>query len=220
MNAPMNQDAKTKLLKKLIVSVIRDGFLHLKMDDIAKYMDVSRATMYKRFSSKEDVIDGVVRIIVDYIERLEERNDNEDESYFGLWFQQLFEQSVSLIEFITDVFMKDLQASYPDLYNMLKDVLRKREEHSLRFYRLGIDKGIFNKINGKFILLQDDLLLHEVTSVKYLLYNQTTIKEVLHDYYQLKKMQLFKADKLSLVDDTNINPVIDRLSEKFIRTLM
>lgn len=220
MNAPMRQDAKTKLLKKLIVSVIRDGFLHLKMDDIAKYMDVSRATMYKRFSSKEDVIDGVVRIIVDYIERLEERNDNEDESYFGLWFQQLFEQSVSLIEFITDVFMKDLQASYPDLYNMLKDVLRKREEHSLRFYRLGIDKGIFNKINGKFILLQDDLLLHEVTSVKYLLYNQTTIKEVLHDYYQFKKMQLFKADKLSLVDDTNINPVIDRLSEKFIRTLM
>ncbi|MGQ7885425.1 TetR/AcrR family transcriptional regulator [Paenibacillus sp. WC2504] len=220
MNAPMRQDAKTKLLKKLIVSVIRDGFLHLKMDDIAKYMDVSRATMYKRFSSKEDVIDGVVRIIVDYIERLEERNDNEDESYFGLWFQQLFEQSVSLIEFITDVFMKDLQASYPDLYNMLKDVLRKREEHSLRFYRLGIDKGIFNKINGKFILLQDDLLLHEVTSVKYLLYNQTTIKEVLHDYYQFKKMQLFKADKLSLVDDTNINPVIDRLSEKFNRTLM
>lgn len=220
MNAPMRQDAKTKLLKKLIVSVIRDGFLHLKMDDIAKYMDVSRATMYKRFSSKEDVIDGVVRIIVDYIERLEERNDNEDESYFGLWFQQLFEQSVSLIEFITDVFMKDLQASYPDLYNMLKDVLRKREDHSLRFYRLGIDKGIFNKINGKFILLQDDLLLHEVTSVKYLLYNQTTIKEVLHDYYQFKKMQLFKADKLSLVDDTNINPVIDRLSEKFNRTLM
>ncbi|MEC0270180.1 TetR/AcrR family transcriptional regulator [Paenibacillus anseongense] len=220
MNAPVRPDARTKLLKKLIVSVIRDGFQHLRMDDIAKYMDVSRATMYKYFSSKEDVMDGVVRIIVDYIERLEERNHNEDESYFGVWFQQLFEQSVSLVEYITDALMKDLQAAYPDLYNILKGVLQKREQHSLRFYRLGKDKGIFNAINEKFILLQDDLLLHEITSVKYLLYNHTTIKEVLHDYYQFKKMQLFKADKLSLVDDANINPVIEQLSEKFNRALM
>ncbi|BFT71698.1 MULTISPECIES: TetR/AcrR family transcriptional regulator [Paenibacillus] len=220
MNAPVKQDAKTKLLKKLIVSVSRDGFQHLRMDDIAKNMDVSRATMYRHFPSKEDVMDGVVRMIVDYIERLEESKENEDESYFCVWFQQLFEQSVSLVEYITDVLMKDLQIAYPDLYNMLKGVLQKREENSLRFYRQGKDKGIFNTINEKFILLQDDLLLHEITSVRYLLNNQTTIKEVLNDYYQFKKIQLFKADKISLVDDANINSVIDRLSEKFNRTLM
>ncbi|MFH5181673.1 TetR/AcrR family transcriptional regulator [Paenibacillus sp. TAB 01] len=43
----------------------------MKMDDIAKYMDVSRATMYKHFSSKEDVVEGVVRMFVDFIEKLE-----------------------------------------------------------------------------------------------------------------------------------------------------
>lgn len=214
------QDAKTKLLKKLIVSVIRDGFQHLRMDDIAKHMDVSRATMYKHFSSKEDVLDGVVRIIVDYIERMEVRSDNEDETNFGIRFQQLFEQSVSLIEYMTDLFMKDLQAAYPDLYNLLKGALQKRDQHSLRFYKLGKEKGIFNPINETFILLQDDLLLREITSVKYLLSHHTTMKEVLHDYYQFKKMQLFKADKLSIVDDTNIDSVVDRLAEKFNRALV
>jgi hypothetical protein len=99
-------------------------------------------------------------------------------------------------------------------------IAQKRDQHSLRFYQLGKDRGIFNPINGTFILLQDDLLLREITSVKYLLYHHITMKEVLHDYYQFKKVQLFKADKLSLVDDANIDPVIDRLAEKFNRTIV
>jgi AcrR family transcriptional regulator len=40
---------KNKLLKKLLSSVIVDGFQHMRMDDIAKKMAVSRATMYKQF---------------------------------------------------------------------------------------------------------------------------------------------------------------------------
>jgi Transcriptional regulator len=213
-------DPKRKLLKKLIKSVIRDGFQQLRMDDIAKHMDVSRATMYKHFSSKEDVISGVVSIIVDYIERLEVHSDNEEDAYFGVWFQQLFEQSVSLIEYITDAFIKDLQAAYPNLYNVLMTALQKREQQSLKFYRLGKERGIFNQINETFILLQDVLLLREITSVKYLLSNQITIQDVLHDYYQLKKIQLFKSDKLSLVDDSSMESVIGKLAEKFNRTLI
>lgn len=213
-------DPKTKLLKKLMNSVIRNGFQQLRMDDIAKHMDVSRATMYKHFSSKEDVISGVVSIIINYIEQLKVHSNNEKEIYFGVWFQQLFEQSVSLMEYITDAFIKDLQVAYPDLYNILMTALKKREQQSLIFYRLGKERGVFNQINETFILLQDTLLLREITSVKYLLSNKTTIQEVLYDYYKLKKFQLFKADKLSLVNDSNIESVINKLSGKFNRTFI
>lgn len=210
---------KHKLLKKLISSVMKDGFQQLRMDDIAQYMDVSRATMYKHFSSKEEVIEGVVRIFVDYIERLEDPTLEDDEKAFGVWFQQLFEQSVSLVGKISDIFLKDLQAVYPELYDVLKGALNKREQQTLNFYQEGKNKGIFNSINEKFILLQDDLLLREIINVKYLLVNQVTIQQVLYDYYHFKKIQLFKADKLSLVDDSRIHPVIQHIVEKFNRTL-
>ncbi|KQX69312.1 TetR family transcriptional regulator [Paenibacillus sp. Root444D2] len=211
--------SRNKLLKKLITSVTKDGFQNLKMDDIAKYMDVSRATMYKHFSSKEEVIEGVVRIFVDYIEKQEERNSDDDEESFGVWFQQLFEQSVSLVGKITDVFLKDLQAAYPDLYDDLKSTLNRREQMTLKFYQDGKNKGIFNNVNEKFILLQDDILLREIINIKYLLYNQMSIQQVLYDYYHFKKVQLFKADKMSIVDDSRIQPVIDHIVEKFNRTL-
>ncbi|MGG6311868.1 TetR/AcrR family transcriptional regulator [Paenibacillus macerans] len=223
MNVPPEMkpyDAKTKLLKKLIKSVIREGFQNLRMDDIAKHMDVSRATMYKHFSSKEDVISGVVGIIIDYIEQLEAYRNDEEEEYFGIRFQQLFEQSVSLIEYITDSFTKDLQVAFPELHSTLIEALQKRDQQSLQFYRLGKELGIFNPINETFILVQDVVLLREITSVKYLLANQITIKDALYDYYQFKKIQLFKADKHDLLDDSNIYGVIERLAEKFNRTLV
>ncbi|WP_100487492.1 TetR/AcrR family transcriptional regulator [Sporolactobacillus pectinivorans] len=216
-----NQQDKTrnKLLKKLITSVMKKGFQHLRMDDIAKHMDVSRATMYKHFSSKEEVMEGVVRVFVDYIETLEELPPENDEASFGTWFQQLFGQTVSLVGTITDVFLKDLQAAYPELYDRLKVALTKRERQALEFYREGKNKGIFNPINEHFILLQDDLLLREIINAKYLLFNQISIRQVLRDYYQFKKIQLFKAEKLSKIDDSQIEPIIEHLVEKFQRTL-
>ncbi|MRN54655.1 TetR/AcrR family transcriptional regulator [Paenibacillus monticola] len=211
--------SRSKLLKKLIASMMKNGFQQLRMDDIAKHMDVSRATMYKHFSSKEEVIEGVVQVFVNYIETLEERAPEEDETSFGTWFQQWFGQTVSLVGHITDVFLKDLQTAYPDLYDLLKAALTKREQQTLAFYRDGITKGIFNPINENFMLLQDDLLLREIINAKYLLYNQISIRQVLHDYYQFKKIQLFKAEKLPMLDDSKMEPVIELLVEKFNRAL-
>ncbi|WOZ37223.1 TetR/AcrR family transcriptional regulator [Paenibacillus polymyxa] len=220
MSMENQQDkAKNKLLKKLIPSLMKDGFQQMRMDDIAKFMDVSRATMYKNFSSKEEVIEGVVRIFVDYIEQLEDRTNEDDDRSFGVWFQQLFEQSVSLVGKISDVFLKDLQMVFPELYEVLKTALDKREQQTLKFYQDGKDKGVFNPINEKFILLQDDILLREIMNVKYLLYNQITIQQALNDYYYLKKIQLFKPEKMSLVDDSRIHPVIEHFVEKFNRAL-
>jgi len=211
--------ARNKLLKKLLPFVMKEGFQQMKMDDIAKYMDVSRATMYKHFSSKEDVVEGVVRMFVDFIEKLEDRTLEDDEASFGVWFQQLFEQSISLVGKLTDVFLKELQIVYPELYDTLKSTLNKREQQALQFYQDGKGKGIFNQINEKFILLQDDLLLREITNVKYLIYNQVSIQQVLYDYYHFKKIQLFKPDKMALVDDSKIGPIIDHVVEKFNRSL-
>nr|WP_246239289.1 TetR/AcrR family transcriptional regulator [Paenibacillus anseongense] len=207
------------MLKKVISPIMKVGFQNLRMDDIAKAMDVSRATMYKHFSSKEEVIDGVVRMYTDYLDKLEDRTSNDSEQSFGIWFQQIFEQSVMLVGQLTEVFLLDLQSAYPELYEQLKEILNKREQQTLKFYQDGKHKGIFNDINEKLILLQDNLLLREIATTKYLVYNQTTIKQVLLDYYQFKKIQLFKADKLSSVDDSNIGPRIDHLVNKFNQTL-
>ncbi|AIQ58636.1 TetR/AcrR family transcriptional regulator [Paenibacillus borealis] len=216
---PKKSLTQSKLLKKIIPAVMKDGFQQLKMEEIAKLMDVSRATMYKHFSSKEEVIAGVVYIFVDYIDQLKLPSVQVEGELFGVSFQQLFEQSVSLAGKISEVFLKELQGAYPELSDSLKSALLQRESQSLEFYRHGIDQGIFQPINERFILLQDELLLREIMNTKYLLQNQTSIQQVLTDYYQFKKVQLFRPEKMGLIDDHLIIPVINHVAEKYNRTL-
>ncbi|MFC0329924.1 TetR/AcrR family transcriptional regulator [Paenibacillus sepulcri] len=207
-------------MKKLISAALKDGFQQLRMDDISKRMDVSRATMYKHFSSKEEVLEGVVDVYVDYINSLVIQTDEEGtEISYGTRFQFLFEQSVLLIRHIGSGFLKELQAIYPDSYSRLKDAMQTREQQIAEFYRDGMARGIFNQLNEKFIILQDDVLLREIIHVKYLMLNQASIQQVLYDYYQFKKIQLFKADKLPLLDDSRIDPIIDHIVQKFNRAL-
>ncbi|GJM78516.1 hypothetical protein HMSSN139_10120 [Paenibacillus sp. HMSSN-139] len=66
---PQNK-TKSKMLKKLAAVTKKEGFQSLRMDDIAKAMDVSRATMYKYFSSKDEVVEELVQTYEDYIDGL------------------------------------------------------------------------------------------------------------------------------------------------------
>lgn len=101
----------------------------------------------------------------------------------------------------------------------MKDAIQTREQQIAEFYRDGMARGIFNQLNEKFITLQDDVLLREIIHVKFLMLNQASIQQVLYDYYQFKKIQLFKADKLPLLDDSRIDPIIDHIVQKFNRAL-
>ncbi|RED55153.1 TetR/AcrR family transcriptional regulator [Cohnella lupini] len=217
--ADQQDKTKIKSLKKLITPVMRDGFQALRMDDIAKLMDVSRATLYKHFSSKEEVMEGVVRLFADYVANLEDLGPEEDDNVYAIGFQRLFEQSVTLAGKISEVFMKELQAVYPELYDELKNALNEREERIVRFYRHGQSKGVFNPINEHLLVLQDVILLREIMNPKYLLSRNISIRQSLVDYYRLKKTQLFIAEKASIVDDSKIEPVIDYLVDKFTSTL-
>lgn len=216
---PKEVPGAKQAIEKIIPAVMKDGFQQLKMEEIAKLMDVSRATMYKHFSSKEEVIAGVVYIFVDYIDQLKLPSVQVEGELFGVSFQQLFEQSVSLAGKISEVFLKELQSAYPELSDSLRSALLQREQQSLEFYRHGIDKGIFQPVNERFILLQDELLLREIMNTKYLLQNQTSIQQVLTDYYQFKKIQLFRPEKMGLIEDHLIIPVINYVAEKYNRTL-
>ncbi len=65
-------------INKIKPVIRKTSFSQLKIDEIAKYMDISKATLYKRFSSKDEIIEAVVEDFMNYL--LEGDADNQDES--------------------------------------------------------------------------------------------------------------------------------------------
>ncbi|WP_219644296.1 hypothetical protein [Cohnella sp. CFH 77786] len=123
-----------------------------------------------------------------------------------------------LVEYFTDIFLKELETGYPDCYDRLNEAMKQREQQVLAFYEEGIRKSIFHDINGKLLIIQDELL-RSMFNVKYLMTNQLTVQQILYDYYQLKKIQLFKPEKLSAIDDEIMMPKIEHMAQKITKNL-
>jgi len=204
-------------MTKLIPYIRKNGLQSVRMDEIAKVMEISRVTLYKYFSTKEDIIGFIVSGFIAYMNELTSDALESDQS-FTTRFQQIFEQSISLIVYFTEIFLKELETSYPEWHDQLNEAIKKREHHVLAFYEEGVNKGIFNDINGKLLIMQDEIL-RGMFNVKYLMTNQLTIKQILIDFYRLKKFQLFKADKLSTMDDEIMMPRIEYLTQKITKNL-
>lgn len=212
------RETQKKLLFKLLPCINKSGFHSLRMDEIAKIMNISRVTLYKYFSTKEEIIQIVTNSFIEYFKEMIVLDPPNEEGLYAARFQQLFEQSVSLSTFITEEYKKDLSSEYPGIYEQLSNVIQEREKQLLNFYNEGIRNGIFNEINGQFLILQDQLL-NTMLDTKYLLMNNLSIEQVLYDFYKLKKIQLFKPEKLFLVDDNLMVPKIDYLTLKISKAL-
>ncbi|MBZ6442592.1 AcrR family transcriptional regulator [Paenibacillus jamilae] len=216
-NCDKMNETRNKLITKILPYFRKNDLQSARMDEIAKVMEISRATLYKYFSTKEEIILYIVDGFVDYMNELTSNSLDSDQN-FGIRFQQIFEQSVLLVEYFTDVFLNELENSYPDSYDRLNEAMKQREQQVLTFYEEGVRKGIFYNINGKLLIMQDELL-RSLFNVKYLMTNQITIQQILYDYYQLKKIQLFKPEKISAVDDEVMMPRIEYLAQKIIKNL-
>ncbi|MFC5647681.1 TetR/AcrR family transcriptional regulator [Paenibacillus solisilvae] len=212
------KEMRNKLVNKVLPIIVKNGFQSLRMEEISKYMDVSKATMYKYFASKDEVLESIVASLIDYINELVVKFCDTCQSY-GTGFQQLFEQSLLLAAYISDVFLTELQAMYPELHSHVTDAMRLREKHILQFYQEGQNKHIFNEFNGYLIFLQDNVLVRAMLDIKFLMSYHLTLNQVLVDYYQLMKHQLFRPEQLHTVDDTKFTSKLDFLANKITRDL-
>ncbi|WP_231574766.1 TetR/AcrR family transcriptional regulator [Paenibacillus sp. FSL R7-0273] len=217
-NSDKIKETRSRLITKLLPYLRKNGLQSVRMDEIARVTEVSRATLYKYFSTKEEIIGYIVEGFVEYMNEQTASSSLESEESFGIRFQQMFEQSVSLIVYFTEVFLKDLETSYPEWHSRFTEGMQQREEQILAYYQEGIRRGLFHDLNGKILIMQDELL-RGMLNVKYLMTNQLTVEQVLTDYYQLKKIQLFKADKLSAIDDALMKPRIEHLTHKVTGSL-
>lgn len=221
-NKETNKDSLNEMRNKLIIKVIpiirKNGFQSLRMDDMAKYMDISKATMYKYFASKEEIIQGVVDILTDYINELVMQSQDTEQSY-GSGFQRFFEQSVLLTAYISDIFLDELKGHHPHLYQLIEDTLRQREAQISKFYQKGKSEGIFHDINEHILFVQEDAICRALLDLKFLLRNHLTLNQALFDYYVLKKIQLFKPDYIHSSDDSIMKPKIEHMANKITRDL-
>ncbi|MEH6889871.1 TetR/AcrR family transcriptional regulator [Bacillus sp. JJ864] len=212
-NIDNQAEMRKKLIFKLLPIVKKQGISPLRTDDIARYMDISKATMYKYFSSKDEIIQYIVKIYAEYITSIDQ-TIFEETVPFGERFQKTFEQSLLIALYISDTFIFDLKHSAPVLYEQITQAQNERNHKLKKFYEEHIEKEVFNSINPALILLQDDVLLRKLFEPTILIKNNMTLYQALFDYYVLKKQQIIHHKYKDEIDDSKMESTIQYIVQK------
>ncbi|SIS03741.1 transcriptional regulator, TetR family [Peribacillus simplex] len=207
-------DNVEKYITKLKPIISKTRFSQLTIDEISKHMDISKATLYKYFSSRDEIIQVAVEHTINYLNEADSSIQDESISYVER-FQKIYEQSVKCVIYISDVFLYDLKESYPDLYDNLSVARQKRYKNLQTFFDSGMDMGIFNRVNTALFMVQDDAVLRSIMKQSFCIQFDLTLKQALIDFYQLKKLQLFKPEFIDTVDDS----VIEKQIVQIIQTI-
>jgi AcrR family transcriptional regulator len=215
-NRYTDYDSKCKLASKLMVPFRTSGFQQLRMDDIAKHMDISKVTLYKYFSSKDEVISMMVDQIINCAEKIEVEDLPIAEISYEVQFRNTFVKTLILASYQSDPFLKDLSETALDLYGKLESAIGARNERLRAFYEQGMSKGIFIRQNATLLILQDELILRHLLNPVYLMKHNLTLRDALFDYYLIKKRQLLVSPYEDADKDNWMKSELDRLGKKFM----
>ncbi|GGB32806.1 TetR family transcriptional regulator [Lentibacillus populi] len=211
MRKPVSVDQYIEKIKPVIR---RNKFSQLKIDDIAKYMDISKVTLYKHFSSKDEIIQRVVMYYINYLQGADTVVKDDSVSYVER-FQMTFLQSLICVTFISDLFLNDLKEFYPHHFEDLSAAQQSRIKNLQTFFESGMKQKIFNKLNAVLFMVQDDAVLRRFMEPSFSIQYDVTLKQAIIDFYKMKEYQLLKPEHLDTVDDS----VIEKGVSKVLQTI-
>ncbi|WP_163880960.1 TetR/AcrR family transcriptional regulator [Paenibacillus favisporus] len=198
-------------IEKIKPVIRKNKFSQLKIDDIARYMDISKVTLYKHFSSKDDIIQQVVEYEMNYLQQADAVVNDETVSYIKR-FQQTFLQSLICVIYISDLFLEDLKEFYPRLFESLVIAQQNRNKNLESFFEAGMDQGIFNRMNAVLSLVQDDATLRRIMEPTFSIqWYDLTLKQAVMEFYRMKKYQMIRPEHWGKVDEFQIEDEVVRI---------
>ncbi|CDN43524.1 MULTISPECIES: TetR/AcrR family transcriptional regulator [Paenibacillus] len=216
-------EKREKLVLRLMPYVHKHGISPLKMDELAKYMDISKATMYKYFASKDEIVGCIVHKFAAFVsdqmlseapprlspERLSQPSA-EERRFYNESFAQAFKLTIKLSYYLTDVLIQDLSATYPSLAVKLAEAVELCKIKLSDYFESGIQLGVFYPINTRLYLTQVDLVFRKLLDPKWLMLQDMTLKQALMDFFKTMKHQVF-YEKWMDEDYSSIELYFDRL---------
>lgn len=170
---------------------LRHGIKRYSMGDIAEELGVSKATLYKYFSSRNEILSAIVEaklvelgVFIDIVENKE------------IPFRERYENAVratsTLLAGISVGFMMEVKEADRSLWLKVKKFQDMALQSMGAFYKEGIDKGILNETDPKLLALMDRIFIRAVSDPQFLLDNHMDVKSAFEGYFNIKSKGIFK----------------------------
>lgn len=121
----LNSTERDKIIEFCSVKFLKEGFYYITVDQIASELRISKKTLYKYFSTKDELVEAVAfKMMNEVSSKIEEVITAKHESLTKALM--LFEVMASVVVRFSENWLKDLQIHTPKLWQKIDDFRTKR----------------------------------------------------------------------------------------------
>lgn len=186
----LNADKRNAWLKIILPHFSANGFSDVRMDELSTIVGVSKATFYKHFVSKEDLIQALLKWKIDEIALSMPILLDSSINYYERYLKST-ELSCFAVSGLSNAFLSDLRMEYPDLYKLLESFRGELVESVEEFYRQAQRDGfIRSDLDIKILAMTEDLVYERAADPEFLNRYDSNLEEFLTKYIHFRSMAI------------------------------
>ena len=189
-----NELKREKYLNLLTQTFKVHGLRKYTMDGIAKELNITKATLYQYFKSRDEMVEIILERVIFQLRDFEKIAQNQNLSFEERYYQ-IIELFAGVISDISNIFLEDLRNDYPKLWKDVHNFIEYTSEVLFVFYDSGKKAGVFKDINSAVLAMTDRMFFNAVSDVEFLNKNKLTLKQAFEEYYKVKCFGFIHAGK-------------------------
>lgn len=191
-----------KWIQNLVPYILLNGFYKQNMDSLVKIAGVSKATFYKYFASREDLVDLVIKRKIDEMYSFQDVLFDVRNTYFERYLHAIMIIGNGMSS-ISNEFLSDLKKAYPQKLLIINEFKNNTIKILEGFYKEGMVSNQIISINPKVTAIVDQMFYTQLFDGEFLAKNGLTVKEAFLSYFVMKNHGLLKREDDKILDMLN-----------------
>ena len=181
-------------LKVLLVKLQTVELANLTIDDLAQLSGKSKATIYKYFESKEEVILAACQTRIAEVSPIIKNIHQDTSTPVEVRYRQLLEEFSARLSDITISFFHDVRLYYPTSWEAISGVSESFVTLLEDLYQQGMDKGIFRRVSLELLKALDRFFVTQIITNRAIFKDPDyTLNYLIRDYLRLRLEGLNKS---------------------------
>ncbi|MCB9194941.1 MAG: TetR/AcrR family transcriptional regulator [Flavobacteriales bacterium] len=186
-----NLKKQNEIAAKLSSEFFEKGFLNVSTEDLCLIAGKSKATLYKYFESKEDMIQYITSNKLKEISGFVEKLNNENNIY-PVRYKEAVELVLSSLNGISFTFLSELKIEYPGIFKTLIELKENSILLLTNFYSEGVKAEAFKDFDPKLLAALDDMFFTTMLETDFLNNKSYSVKQLFEQYFKTRFEGLLK----------------------------
>jgi AcrR family transcriptional regulator len=192
---PLNTKQQ-KWLGEVMPYFYKNGMRKPTMDDIAEHLNLSKATIYNYYSSKEDLIHDAMWLKLVELQKFRDLLFDDSVEFKERYYKgaQFFTKS---LKGMSALYLEDLKNYFPKTWADIDLFREKSVENIKTYYQAGINKEIFRNFNVHMMAEADLFFFDMMIDAKFLRKNNITVEVAFDQYFKMKFDGVLAVERLT-----------------------